>query len=265
MPLNYFAQLASNILSNNTKYQKDKEIIKSIFTDTLNNNNKVIARLSTIDGFYSTQMNKRFWGIEEISEAINNISTDDDTIINLANQFINNTQTDNPIYNLIVDNYGYKKNGRVYGRASSLVTKYLYFVTGFQFPIYDSLIRSSYESISSRLPQNRLPVLSNSCGIVFFNAIKMLSSVSEINDFDILDNLLWLYGKIREGSFSLILQKDVYLTLVDNVMTNHLDISIDNAIREYLQNQANDEQIINSLGNDLRNFCVFCFNHNNAI
>jgi len=264
MPLNNFAHQAANILGNNTKYQIDKNIINAIFAETTNIEDKVIARLSIIDSFYSTQMNKRLWGIEDICNSINNLSEADNEIRNYAIEFASNPTIESPIFHLITAEYGFKKNGQAFGKASSLITKYLYFITNYQFPIYDSLVRTSYRYLQIRFPDFNLDDLVDDCDINFFHSINTLNNISLINDYNLLDNLLWLFGKIKDGSFSLMFPKDVYLQLVNLSGANNLRRNVDQAIRNYLQININNHQVSELLGVDFVSFFNFCFN-NNAI
>lgn len=263
MPLNYYANQANRILINNTKYQTDKNIINAIFSETTNIQDKVVARLSIIDSFYSTQMNKRLWGIEKICSAINNLSYDDDGIRNRAVTFVANPTIESPIFNLITREYGYKKNGQSFGKASSLVTKYLYFITNYQFPIYDRLVRTSYRYLKIRFPNFNLNSLTESCDINFFSSINVLNNISQINNYNVLDNLLWLLGKIRGGSFSLIFSNDVYRQLVTLAANDVPPNEVDNTIRNYLSANINTPQVMELLGEDFISFFMFCFNDEN--
>lgn len=262
MSLIDYAYLASNILKNNTKYQTDKNIISSIFGKTINIENKIIARLSVIDSFYSTQMNKRLWGIEEISASINNLSVDDNEIKNFAIKFANNPSIKSPIYSLIIRGYGYSKNGQPFGKASSLVTKYLYFITNYQFPIYDSLVKISYGYFQEKFPDFNLSDLGDDCDIDFFHSINALKNVTSINNYDLLDNLLWLFGKIKSGSFSSMFSKEVYLQFVNLAGVNNFGNDVDQALRIFLQQNINDNQVVQLLGNDFIEFFSFCFDNN---
>lgn len=260
MPLINYANQAARILGNNTKYLINKNIINSIFAETKNIEDKVITRLSVIDSFYSTQMNKRLWGIEEINLAINGISNDDNEIRNFAVEFAANPNAESRIFNLINDEYGIKKNGQPFGKASSLVTKYLYFITSYQFPIYDSLVRTSYRYLQTRFPLFNLPDLTDECDINFFNSINALKNTSQINNYDLLDNLLWLLGKIMYGSFSLMFSQETYLQLVNLSGANALTKKVDQAIRNYLQININEQQVAQQFGDDFVSFFNFCFN-----
>ncbi len=264
MPLREYALCAANIISSNTKYQNDKEIIKTVFSETVNYPEKIVARLSVIDGFYSTQMNKRLWGIEEISDSINAISQDDNEIIRLSREFINHPTDASVILQIITRDYGYKKNGQPFGKASSLVTKYLYFLTNYNFPIYDSLVRSSYRNIRSRpeFSQFNLRRLHDGCNLSFFQSVNSLNIVSGINNYDLLDNLLWLLGKIREGSFSLLFYKNIYLRLSQLSNDNNITEEVDLKIRNYLQDHLNTPEVQELFGdiyNDFSMFFSFCF------
>lgn len=59
-----YSNLANKILNNETKYKTNKAIISEVFT--MNNPNRVQFRLTVIDSYYSTQMSKRLYGIEDI-------------------------------------------------------------------------------------------------------------------------------------------------------------------------------------------------------
>lgn len=255
----YLAESANQILSKGTKYSKDKEIISEIFTSSKSMKDKVILRLTVIDSFYSTQMNKRFFGIEEISDSINEISDDDEKLINITFEYING-ENKNKISSLIGSKYGYKKIGQPHGKASSLITKYLYFLTKYKFPIYDSLVKKSYENIKKKYQELNIPKLPRECNYSYFKAFKELSHTTKINDFDLLDNLLWLYGKIREGTFSLILKKQEYLNLVGEISFSEKVKSreADKTIREYIKNPRNKNKLNSLLGKRMIDFIEFC-------
>lgn len=73
--LSLYADIAYNILNNDTDYLKSKNIISIIFTKKWGNRVDTIKfRLTIIDNFYSTQMNKRFFGIDDIADKLNKFS-----------------------------------------------------------------------------------------------------------------------------------------------------------------------------------------------
>jgi hypothetical protein len=264
--LKKYSNLANKILSRETKYSRDKILISEIFNLSRDLSDKVLLRLAVIDGFYSTQMNKRFFGIDELSDSITKLSCDDNIIKKYALDYLHNTNTENDISLLLKSNYGFNKSGMEYGKASSLISKYLYFITDHGFPIYDSLVKRSYKQFQIKYKGFKLPNLPHECNNQYFASIARLNEISGINDYDLLDNLLWLYGKITEGSFSLIIPKDSYLSLVRRIHFNDKSDSeeIDEFIRNYIKDESNKDSLISLLGKDEMQFISFCFN-NNAI
>ena len=103
------------------------------------------------------------------------------------------------------------KTAKPAGRAPSLVSKYAYFLTECCFPIYDSLAVKTYNTISSHVPKLRLNRVPIAEPIRFFEGICRLNAFFE--NFDLLDNLLWLMGKVHEGNLSLVLTRDQFLQL----------------------------------------------------
>lgn len=263
-----YALLAKDILSSNTGYKKNKKIINDIFQQSSHLDDKVLFRLSAIDSFYSTQMNKRIFGLAEISNSINTFSEDDLFIKNSVMDYLEDPDDNNQISVLLNSDYGYNKTGSIYGIASSLISKYFYFIAEYKFPIFDSLVQNSYKEISGRYIEFELPNLPTTCNSQYFKALKKLNTISEMNDFDMLDNLLWLYGKIKKGSLSLILNKDMYLSLVKN----HIPFGnivkskdVDRKICEYIQDKRNADILSHLLGENLFKFICFCFNNELAL
>lgn len=257
--LQHYAELANKILSGATKYQADKNIISSVFrlSSGKNTNDDVVFRLTVIDSYYSTQLSKRYFGIEEIAKKINEISKNDDVMAELFIEYLE--KGNDKIQKLFKDQYGIRKNGKKAGMAQSLISKYAYFLTDFKFPIYDNLARSSFTKIREAYSGLMLNKLSDGN---FFKEIKKLNENSGILDYDKLDNLLWLIGKMTEGSFSLILSKDKYLELINRIdLPDKLDSrEADKKIREYIIGHTN------SLGDifnkETVDFIKFCFSKN---
>ena len=71
----------------------------------------------------------------------------------------------------------------------------------------------------------------------YFELMITLNQTSTIKDFEKLDNLLWLLGKIKEGSFSILMDKSKYETIVKQVDFSKAVKSQekDKAIRRYIQ------------------------------
>ena len=71
-----------------SQYSKEKAFISKCFRVALENQyDKVKLRLHLIDSLYSTQMSKRYYGIEELAEALAQYS--DKELIYEANKYVN--------------------------------------------------------------------------------------------------------------------------------------------------------------------------------
>lgn len=211
------ALLSEKILNQETKYFADKMIIQQIFKFTSKNFSKqsIISRLTIIDSYYSTQMNKRYYGIEDIAEKIYLLFDNREQLIN--QKFIEFTvNQDVPEIEDIfyTKNYGIHKDGIDSGKAISLITKYAYFQTNFCFPICDNFAKQVYPLILEKFFDHTYNKIGCNDIKVFIKEINTLKQLSNILDYDKLDNLLWLTGKILNGNFSLILKtKESYKKL----------------------------------------------------
>ncbi|MFH0735322.1 MAG: hypothetical protein V1773_12835 [bacterium] len=259
MLLNEYADLAVKVLGKNTPYYKYKNIIKEIFAKTIESEEKAITRLVVIDSFYSTNMSKRNWGIDEVANAINNFSKNDTELSQMALDFIKDPDGETEIFKILNNVYGYRKDGEQFGKASSLISKYFYFITSFQFPIYDRLVKISYGKLQKRFPEYNLVDLEKQCNVQFFSSIKNLNYLSSINDYNKLDNLLWLYGKVTTGSFSLIFSSEIYLELTKYIKNSDSEKEIDNKLRNSIKDNLYNTEMTELLGVDFINFCKFCF------
>lgn len=135
-----YANLAQNILAENSRYIHNKKVIDRIFN--LHVKSKVQLRLTVIDSYYSTQMSKRLYGLEDISISLNKYS--DPKLQYLARRFLENTN-EGEIYHLFQERYGLNKKGEENKKAISLISKYLYFLMKGNFPIYDDLGKNSFK------------------------------------------------------------------------------------------------------------------------
>ncbi len=230
--LKEISELAYKILNTNTPYLSGKIFIqKSFINNGTLTKEDIEFQLSIIDTFYSTQMNKRYYGIEEITESILNIS---DQKVELEKGFINyldNPEQEKSIGKLFTDKFGYNKKGKKKGVATSLMSKYAYFLTNYQFPIYDTIVREVYPLLNNniKLPEDNFNE--------YVRKIKELLEKSQIQNFDKLDNLLWLIGKIRRGNYSLLLSKEKYLVLTEKIgFGNEKSIDVDEKIKTYVKN-----------------------------
>lgn len=292
--LKEMADLATKILeTSGNQYLCNKNLIKKLFSETSGNYNDVLFRLTLIDSFYSTNMSKTLYSLEDITNNILNISEKDEYIINESKSFMEfkDDISDNKIYKLIYQKFGFQKgeiitlkydneDERVYGNhAYSLISKYLYFLNKFDFPIYDRLAKKSYKIICKSIQQNKIFINNDTMllnkmpeqfSIEYFRNISNLNKISKIENYNNLDNLLWLLGKINKGSYSLLLNKKDFenmITKINNTkqFTNYKSNKVDKHIAIYLYNDINildDFDINQQLKGDLIKFVEFAYNLN---
>ena len=118
----------------NNSYMSDKRAIVNLFNNTKERTvDDIRLRLTVIDSMYSTQMNRRYYALDELAEKLSSFSKDD--FVSFASQ----RPVKDSFKGLWSGRYGIGKDGKEKGIAVSLISKYAYFETGFQFPIYDSI------------------------------------------------------------------------------------------------------------------------------
>lgn len=240
-----YSNLANKVLNNETRYNSNKEIITEVFK--IEHPNKIQLRLTVIDSYYSTQMSKRLYGIEKIAEVLE--AKTDNQLLEEINLFLANQDSSIFLKEVFSKKYGINKQGESFGKAISLISKYCYFLNNYNFPIYDTIAKIAY------------PLLTNGKKINednYFSAIKELNTTSGINNYEKLDNLMWLVGKIRSGSFSILMDINKYKTITENINFHNKDTSIqkDERIRDYIKANYNSLSIFN---NDEKEFLEFAF------
>ncbi len=200
-------------VSNETRigYSSNKELIKKQFKTNVsynvNSNENVVSniymRLSLIDYFYSTNMGRTFDSIYDMSKKINNIG-DVEKQKEHFNKFLKNPM-DKETYedSIFSKQFGYRKKIKEKNgiHAQSLLSKYAYFLLDGDYPIYDDLAKKSMEQLISMKIKNIKS---------FYDQIKILKEELKDNSYDDLDRLLWLLGKVKKGSYSLIINRENY-------------------------------------------------------
>jgi len=190
-----------------SQYAKEKAFISLCFKNKMEKQfDTVKLRLHLIDSLYSTQMNKRHYGLNELAEALASYS--DEELICGAKNYIDTAKSD-ILEVLFAQKYGYNSSGQKDKKAVSLLSKYLYFLTAYQFPIYDSLVKISYREVIREFdykPEHYKITDAN-----FVQALSDLNKLSGINNFEKLDNYLWYSQKLNLNSYSLILSKEEHL------------------------------------------------------
>ena len=175
-------------------------------------------------------MSKRLYGIEDIANELVKYS---DAVLKLEiDSFLANPK-EGIIKELFKKTYGFDKEAKNNKKAISLLSKYFYFLSTCQFPIYDTLGKVSYNLLKS----NNYIATKALTDDNYFELMIALNQSSTINDFEKLDNLLWLLGKIKEGSFSILMDKPKYETIAKQVDFSKAIKSQekDKAIRGYIQ------------------------------
>lgn len=230
-------------------FSQDKNAIDIIF-DNISSSDKfgILARLTIIDSLYSTQMNRRYYGLDELAESLVLLSQQQKKP--LADLFINFAKNQDTSHfnftkieggrsiptNLFDEKYGIGKDGGDKGIAISLISKYAYFETGKHFPIYDSIACEIYPLLWTYcgFPKKEQPkLIVRIKGSQLINASEtMRSYVNAINilidklgggiSYDHLDRLLWFTGKIRRGNLSLVLSREQFDKCLDYSQKNHL-------------------------------------------
>ncbi len=190
-----------------SQYAKEKAFISRCFQMDIDSQfDKVKLRLHLINSLYSTQMNKRYYGTEELAEALALYS--DEKLIEEVYKYVNN-ETSEILDKLFTEKYGYNSLGKKEKKAVSLISKYLYFLTSYQFPIYDSLVKIAYPKVIKEY--NIETGYSKITDDNFVKALSKLNQLSGIKDFEKLDNYLWYSQKVENNSFSLIFSKEEHL------------------------------------------------------
>jgi hypothetical protein len=195
MDLKKRLELTKNILKE-CPYETQKEKIKELFEKTKNTiKEDILLRLFVIDSCYSTQMNKRLFGFEELTDLILKIEPQLNKNIDVIRFVEKNEKL------LFGSKIGIGKKGKTKPPAFSLISKYMYFRTKFNFPIYDRLVFDGLvEEKLIKRPKNKRQEPS----LVYFKILVDLKDKYNIS-FDDLDKYFWVCGKVREGNLSLLI------------------------------------------------------------
>ena len=219
--LNLFEKIHSE-KKNESGYSLGKSTILKVFKATDGYSHEdILARLTLIDSMYSTQMSRRYYGLEELAVALADVHNGK----NLEEAFLDFLKDKNlkPFElrnskkvktNLFIEKYGIGKNGEDKGSAVSLISKYAYFETKFKFPIYDSIVREMYPRVWNYcgFPKSEMLEFKYNDMTSFVEMINLM--ISKFNstyvNYDSLDRVLWYVGKIYRGNLSLVLSRKEY-------------------------------------------------------
>jgi hypothetical protein len=234
--------LSTEVLHKDTPYKMNKDIISKMIRNEIFTYENIFKHLTVLDSMYSTNMNRRFFGIEEISKELLEFRSLNELKQHIL-EFNGNPHNESTIGKLYKRKYGYSKQGEK-KYAQSIISKYLYFVSEFNSPIYDRLVLENHKLL---VRHYRLSVskLSNGIDIIeFYKRINTTIYNLGIR-YDELDNILWLIGKIRQSSFSLILNINDFKSL----LTLANGMNYEDFIKE--SKSKDNKKIIEIMGNEL--------------
>lgn len=210
-------------------FSSDKEAIRHIFEMTNGKSkSEILLRLTVIDSMYSTQMNRRYYGLQELAEKLDCLNQKQ-SLPKLFADFIKqkeigsfNGKIGKEKFNLWEEKNGIGKDGTDKGVAVSLISKYAYFETGYEFPIFDSIACEMYPRIwkycgwKDKVPvlkvnDERQQMIGDKTILTFITAIdELIKRLGGNISYDHLDRLLWFTGKIYRGNLSLVLERKDY-------------------------------------------------------
>ena len=216
-------------------FSSDKEAIQHILGMTKGRTkSEILLRLTVIDSMYSTQMNRRYYGLQELAEKLDCLNQKQ-ALPELFSEFVKqrditlfNGEIGKEKFNLWAEKYGIGKVAEDKGVAVSLISKYAYFETGYEFPIFDSIACEMYPRIWKYCGwKDKVPVLKvndptqqmlgDKTILKFITAIdELINRLGGDISYDHLDRLLWFTGKIYRGNLSLVLERKDYEWCVRN-------------------------------------------------
>ena len=237
--LNLFEKIHSE-KKDESGYSLGKSTIMKVFKATDGYSHEdILARLTLIDSMYSTQMSRRYYGLEELAVALadvhNRKNLEEAFLDFLKDKDLKPFELRNSKKvrtNLFIEKYGIGKNGEDKGKAVSLISKYAYFETDFRFPIYDSIVREMYPRIWTYCGfKEQMPEIKANDMVSFIEAIDLLISKLDCTDvtYDTLDRVLWYVGKIYRGNLSLVLSMEEYKAFVKLYSKNKGGFDVANA------------------------------------
>ncbi|MDP8233150.1 MAG: hypothetical protein P9L91_10855, partial [Candidatus Zophobacter franzmannii] len=250
-------ELSKSILGKETGYSHNRKILKKLFGKGEYTFEEVLNQRIALDRMYSTNMNRRAFGEYEIAKGIFKLFGKENVVKKkvLSDRFEafleNPSNEDDEVYQLLFpdtddsDNsgYGYQKNGKKLN-AISLITKYAYYVTNDNFPIYDSLVLLMQPKFIDKfeLQCSNKNQIRNKCKITkhtksidpqFFEKMKYtLDKMQEQTGngnltYAEMDSVFWLCGKLTNYSISLILEYPKYIDFKDAAL-KQIDKNKDN-------------------------------------
>ena len=237
IPVLKFENTSGNAVNNTLdeqqfSYVQQRAMINQIFATTKGdkyNTQSIMLRLIVIDSLYSTNAAYSYFSFEEMANAIKGLGNEEDA----AKYFDSIATGGNDDKNLFSKKYGIRKNLKNGSKQMSLMSKYAYYVLlqnpsdyPLGFPIYDSLAIKMYPKVCKKVsiiePQKITESTSIKKYIELLNTLreKIFSNTDLFNEYqqyDLLDAYLWRMGKLDEGNYSLLFNKDDYEKFITNI------------------------------------------------
>lgn len=237
-------------------YVQQRAMINQIFATTSGNNyniQSIMLRLIVIDSLYSTNAAYSYFSFEEMANAIKGLGNEEDA----AKYFDSIATGGNDDKCLFSKKYGIRKNLKDGSKQMSLMSKYAYYVLlrnpsdyPLGFPIYDSLAIKMYPKVCKNVGINEPQKITESTSIKKY--IELLNTLrkkifsntdlfNEYQQYDLLDAYLWRMGKLDEGNYSLLFNKEDYIQFIKN-----LDLSAKNAENygKHISGVVNDDKLV---------------------
>ena len=218
--------------SKHTPYIQQRRIINSLFTQNnlLCYKEQVILRLTIIDSLYSTNAAYSYFSIEEMAEKILSLGNEE-----AAADYFNGIATQKHTGKILFEErYGIRKNLVQGSKQMSLLSKYAYYLLlqnkeryPLGFPIYDSLAIEQYPKLCRRIFGKKVKCQKDikdniDVYVAALDEIRKVLFEGEsynflLQQFDLLDAYLWRMGKLDAGNFSLLLNRQEYTRLIENL------------------------------------------------
>lgn len=222
-------------------YVQQRAMINQIFATTKGdkyNTQSIMLRLIVIDSLYSTNAAYSYFSFEEMANAIKGLGNEEDA----AKYFDSIATGGNDDKNLFSEKYGIRKNLKDGSKQMSLMSKYAYYVLlqnpskyPLGFPIYDSLAIKMYPEVCKKVGINEPQKITESTSIKKY--IELLDTLrkrifsktdtglfNEYQQYDLLDAYLWRMGKLDEGNYSLLFNKEDYKKFITNIGLSAIDV-----------------------------------------
>ena len=238
IPVLKFENTSGNAVNNTLdeqqfSYVQQRAMINQIFATTSGDNyntQSIMLRLIIIDSLYSTNAAYSYFSFEEMANAIKGLGNEED-----AAEYFYGLVKDkkDDMQKLFSKKYGIRKNLKDASKQMSLMSKYAYYVLlqnpkkyPLGFPIYDSLAIKMYPEVCKKVGINEPQKITESTSINEY--IELLNTLREklftdtklfngYQQYDLLDAYLWRMGKLDEGNYSLLFNKDDYEKFITNI------------------------------------------------